>query len=280
MIASQRIPTPGEIADAAAARGRASRMPWAWRNLVGLWLPMAGCQGGRLIDWSGFARSATPVNSPTWGLSPLGDVLTLAPVSSQHVTVAPPPVTGTPLTMACVFACTNTAAWQDLMGLYNTGSGDHRISLSCQGGVGGDPLRIETDAGAKTGALTTSGYTSGRWHVGTGVSAAPNSRAVYIDGGSKGTDATSLTPSGINILDIGRQGDASPGGYFEGTIALAAIWACAHTDDQVARFARDPYGLITAARRVSTFSALAPPAGAARPKVGGSLASGRRRLVA
>ncbi|GAG41126.1 unnamed protein product, partial [marine sediment metagenome] len=56
---------------------------------------------------------------------------------------------------------------------------------------------------------------------------------IFIDGGSKGVDVTSVAPSGWDHLTIGTTADNTPVDYMDGEIALPAIWNCALTDSEV-----------------------------------------------
>ena len=49
-------------------------------------------------------------------------------------------------------------------------------------------------------------------------------RRVYIDGGSKGTNATNASDSALDRTSIGRAGDSTPDGYFDGRLAEISFW--------------------------------------------------------
>ena len=70
------------------------------------------------------------------------------------------------------------------------------------------------------------------WHHLLGVEAASNDRRVYLNGGSKGTDTNSSTPNNIDRTSIGREGDSTPGDYWNGRLAEVAVWSAALTDDE------------------------------------------------
>ena len=85
-------------------------------------------------------------------------------------------------------------------------------------------------------AITTTQWSTGTWHHAAGVFATTSSRSVYLDGGGKGTNATSSTPSSLDATTIGagywdQAVNSSP---FSGSIAEAAIWNVALTDAEVA----------------------------------------------
>ena len=113
----------------------------------------------------------------------------------------------------------------------------HRLVFN--GAIGGDPVqwtsRRQGAAGTGT-AATTNPYSVDTWHVLTGVEITTSSRAVYIDGGSKGTNATNVVlVESPDRTSIGRAGDSSPSNYHDGSIFSCAIWNAALDDDDAAQ---------------------------------------------
>ncbi len=149
----------------------------------------------------------------------------------------------TPISMACWFYSDNITIHQTLIGAYyydgvTSGYEHHRLLI--RGAEGGDPVAAgtQTVAAGYTDAITSTGYSANTWHHAAGVWASPTSRAAYIDGGSKGTDATSKTPAGTpDSLIIGLIEGSNGSGqsqYMSGRIAEVAIWDVALTDAEVA----------------------------------------------
>lgn len=157
--------------------------------------------------------------------------------ASERLSVASAVATAAPITMACWFNTDNNSANQTLMDLHASGYGSARnnFMLRADGFTGGDPLTART-GGASSAALatTTSGYSVNTWHHACGVFAATNSRSVYIDGGSKGTDTGNLTPAGVDETIIAAQGGLADDLYVSGMMAEAAIWNIALSDAEVA----------------------------------------------
>jgi hypothetical protein len=109
------------------------------------------------------------------------------------------------------------------------------LTLNFAGPAAGDPVRAQSIVNAVTvQATTTTGFTVGTWHHACAVFTSTTSRAAYIDGGSKGTDTTSSSPTGMNRTLVGAaQLQAGPSNYFHGGIAEVGIWSEALTDDDV-----------------------------------------------
>jgi hypothetical protein len=107
------------------------------------------------------------------------------------------------------------------------------IILQCSGTVGGDPFRliIRDNAGNLQTAITTTGYSVSTWHHILGVWASATSTAIYIDGGSKGTDTDpTLGTLTVNRTAIGVRWTSSLQQYFAGKEAEFGLWDVALTD--------------------------------------------------
>jgi hypothetical protein len=154
------------------------------------------------------------------------------------------PASGVPLTMACWFNPVNVTAYMNLMCLNRSGSGDHYFVMAADGATAGDPIFIE-EANNSTfqGASTSAGFTANVWHHACGVFSADNARAVYLNGGSKGTGAGNVSPapSSINQIVLNQYrggGDPTGSGVLNGSMAEAAVWNAALTDDEVLALSR------------------------------------------
>jgi hypothetical protein len=161
--------------------------------------------------------------------------------SSQYLDLTAAPIGGVPLTMACWFNLSDITNGQFLMSISDysiPASGDY-FALVADGTAGGDPLNASTYQSSTKSATTSSGYSAGTWHHGCAVFAAVDDRRAYIDGGSKGTNAESMTPADLSHTGIGtliRQD--WPATFTDGLIAEAVWWNAALTDDEVAILAK------------------------------------------
>lgn len=146
-------------------------------------------------------------------------------------------VTGPPFSMACWFYPTALTADGFLIGVADKDFAARYHGLFCQGSVAGDPLRAHSAQGAGGGAVTSTSITQDVWQHACGVYASTTDRRVFLNGAGKGTDATSVTPTGIDRTCIGRKMGSSPDSPFTGRIAHAAIWSVALSDAEVAALA-------------------------------------------
>jgi hypothetical protein len=159
--------------------------------------------------------------------------------STSKLQTSSAPATGTPVSMACWINPNNITNHMTLVSLANSGTTTDLLRLTLRGDVGGDPVWAHALSNSvNDAAATSSGFSSGTWQHACAVFAAANDRRVYLNGGSKGTNATSVTPSGINRLTIGSHGLSTDGNFTAGKIAEVAIWdGVALTDADVATLA-------------------------------------------
>lgn len=82
----------------------------------------------------------------------------------------------------------------------------------------------ENAGGTNDDARSSTTYSVDTWHHACGIFVSATDRRVFLDGGSKGTNATNISPANLDRVSIGRLGRATPTNYMSGHIAEAAIW--------------------------------------------------------
>lgn len=157
--------------------------------------------------------------------------------SSQYLSGSTP-VTAAPITVACWAKTDDTTGLDVAVSITDTGGDTNYWFLGFRGDVAGDPIRWQVRAGGSAQADTTSGYTADTWHHLCGVEASSGDRRVYIDGGSKGTNNTGLTPTGIDTIAVAALVRTSAGSYLDGGVAELGVWNVALTDTEVALLAK------------------------------------------
>lgn len=125
-----------------------------------------------------------------------------------------------------------------MFGLFTSGSAFNRNSFRLLLGTG-DNVIADAASGAGTGNATTSTTISAdTWFHACGVYTSATSRAAFLNGGGKGTDATNRTPSGIDRTSVGMGDGSSASTPFApagtGYLAEVGIWDAALTDAEVA----------------------------------------------
>lgn len=156
--------------------------------------------------------------------------------ASEYLEHASAVVSGPPLSFSCLFRSNDNASLQALVNVGTNGN-TNRFDLRATGTVGGDPirfLRAEAGGGTVSTASTSTGYTANQWHQAGAVAAATNSGAVYIDGGSKGTNTTTIDAGTIDTTNIGTRWITTRGAFMSGDIAEVGIWNAALDDAEMA----------------------------------------------
>lgn len=142
-------------------------------------------------------------------------------------------VTAPPFTAAGWFRAANVTDDDIIFGLGNVAGS--RFELYTNGAAAGDPLSYVVSDGTTSQVNTTTGYSANVWHHGCIIEAATNNRAVLLDGGSKGTNSDTRTPSGVDDTALGASGRLT--NEFTGRLAEWAVWNAALTDAEVATLA-------------------------------------------
>lgn len=160
--------------------------------------------------------------------------------TTQHLLRASTPITAVPLTLAgryrfdtamsegqeeTILSLTDHDAQQEwTLEIGRNGGVDYTIAMVNSGGTVGF-------------ALSSVAPTINTWQTAIGVYSANNSRTVYLNNGSSGTDTTTATPSGISHVYIGATSSSSsiikP---FNGALADLAIWNVALSTEERAAY--------------------------------------------
>lgn len=145
--------------------------------------------------------------------------------TSQYLnTSVAPPISGTPLTIACWARMTNVPSQQVCVAL-GISSASHRNQI----GVSGSDLRARA---ASVGTLTTGVFTDSTttfalnsWVHITGVFPNNSSRTVYLNaGGSRTNTANAGVQNLPNSVSVGVRWNNSLGLFLNGQVAEVGIW--------------------------------------------------------
>lgn len=148
--------------------------------------------------------------------------------SSHKIEAASVPLTAAPVTVACWFNGTDGC----VCSLADTGSDNNYFELITT--TSDNKVTWSSRAGTETLAQSTTTWTDNVWSHACGIEASATDRRAFLNGGGKGTDATSKTPAGIDSLGIGFLARASDADFYQGLIAEVGIWNVALTDAEVA----------------------------------------------
>lgn len=145
-------------------------------------------------------------------------------------------LSGAPLTMACWVKPTTlsgTSAAYALASLF--GAFAHVLYIAYDG-TGRVIFRIRAGSGASTVEFATSTLLTGNnWHHVCGVAASSTSRAIFLNGGGKGTDTTNRAPTlasfSAGVVDAGSPMNSAD------LLAEVGLWNIALSDAEVAKLA-------------------------------------------
>lgn len=147
-------------------------------------------------------------------------------------------VTATPMTLAC-WAHIHATGEITLMGVGRTINGTHVWELRAESVGGAAPAIKAYTQGSTLGsqAVSSAGPALNTWAHACAVFASSTDRRAFLNGGNKGTNATSRTPSSPTVIRIGAYCYLSGTKWGDAAVAEAGIWNVALGDDEVAMLA-------------------------------------------
>lgn len=182
---------------------------------------------GTLENFEGTAfYDMTAYNAPTYGTAGVfGNALHFESDASQYAEVSSAlGITGWPVTMTGWFK-TSTVAAQTIFAFADASVGNVAYGLEVRSLGHAMGMRRNTTA---TYALGNSFVCDGEWHHAALVIAGDADSKLYVDGVLEAIDTTSVSWNGaIDTSSIGRYGDSSPSGYFDGTLDEVVIYDAA-----------------------------------------------------
>lgn len=158
-----------------------------------------------------------------------------AAASSEYISAASSPVQDDAMTFACWFYTADTTSTMNLINVGDSASNFRGWRLQCGGGTAGRLEAAKYNAGSGAArATSTVGYTASTWQHAVSVFSASNSRAVWLNN-SEYTNATSRTTDAAtyNRIGLGARLGSSAQEYFDGRIAVPAIWNIALDADDI-----------------------------------------------
>lgn len=154
--------------------------------------------------------------------------------SSQYLVFSSAAVSDHPMTFACWYNLDDvSAANNPLISIGDITSWNQYWILECKF----SSLRASIADAGESVAIAAATSTSNVWQHATAVFESNVSRAVYLNGGNKGTNNVDRTPAGANATYIGRKAWAGTT-YVSGAIAYPCIWNVALSNAEVLWLAR------------------------------------------
>lgn len=147
-------------------------------------------------------------------------------------------LTATPLSMSAWGYTPVTGSFQRMLGIYNSASALNFFSLCVD--TTNNVEAVTTDGVNSSQALTSTAISASTWFHAGGVWASATSRAAYLNGGGKGTEATSRVPSGLDRTNIGvrdtstiAQSWGASGASGAASLAEVGLWSIALSDSDM-----------------------------------------------
>lgn len=217
-------------------------------NGLVLWLPLGtnrACSHIDRVRGAGFSEGGTPVwiadGERGWSLF-FDDGVPEYLRHSSFIGLTEP------LTLAAWFRSDSITLTQGILSVGDVVAEDD-WSLQAAGGVGGDPIYAQSwDGAVNSEAVSTTGYSANTWHHACGVFKASNDRAVFLDGGSKGTNGDNRVVDDVDIVTVAGTTDLTYA-PFSGRIADVRIYNRALSDAEVYEIYRNPWELYKPAIR-------------------------------
>lgn len=141
------------------------------------------------------------------------------------------PVTTYPLTMACWVNISSTAA-SNIFVLHGTGSNINDSFIIFYDNSSGKIQGYVFQGGGPSFCSTTTNLSGNTWQHLCFVCTSATSRAIFLNGGGKGTDTNNYTPVSGNIATV-RMGWLGAANSIQGSACEFAIWNEALSDAEV-----------------------------------------------
>jgi len=148
--------------------------------------------------------------------------------STQYLERSSCPIDGTPPYSIACWVHPDAAIWHAAFSLSDG------AALGSKLVVRGDLAPPRVQYYSKTSYVQFDATIIGSWNHLCAVEYAADSRALFLNGGSKSTDSTNATNVGFNQVNIGVRDSYGYNRHFSGPIALAAVWTAALTDAEAA----------------------------------------------
>lgn len=156
--------------------------------------------------------------------------------SNEYLAVAQAVVSGEPFSFSAWVNSSDGADDQYVISIADKDVANqyHGIGLNSDVGVPDGAKAYTRDSSGIVEAKTSTDWVADTWHNVVGVWASSSSRAIYLDGGGKGTNSTSRSVSGLDRLCIGVSADSTPIDHLTGGICEVGVWDVALTDTEAA----------------------------------------------
>jgi len=178
-----------------------------------------------------------------------------------------------PVSMGCWFYAVNASSDDyAMLQLSDQSTATNFFRLGFAGARGSSDFReimAFVGGSADADAALTPATVLNEWHHALAVFPDVNSRSAYLDGVQAETVSTVTHPTGIDAMDIGYEGDSTPGDPWDGRLCDVAVWDVALTPNDAAMLAAGYSPLLVKPNNLIFFAPLILHSGDERDFVGG-----------
>lgn len=152
--------------------------------------------------------------------------------TTDKAVTASTPVTALPLTLAGWAKPIDLSVGRSLIAVVDSTTNDGSWSIAATSTL--NVIALSLDATTSAFASSTgSPPSTGAWSHWAGTFASNTSRAAFLNGANKGTDATANAPVAPNVISVGALARLTPANFMSGAVAEAAIWNVILTDLEI-----------------------------------------------
>jgi hypothetical protein len=156
--------------------------------------------------------------------------------SSQYLSTASAPLSGTPLTIAAYIKPASVSTSQAYVAVQRVNQVDrHAIQTNPTGQA--IAVSRQTGFAGFQAASSNNALSVGTWASVVGVFASNSSRQIFVDGTSLATNTDTSAPTNLDSVLIGTRYNPSIGLYADADIAEVGIWNAALTAEEIASLA-------------------------------------------
>lgn len=154
--------------------------------------------------------------------------------TTQYLSASSTLLTNEPIDIVAFFNADIITSNLTAVSLGDGGAALGTYALQARGDVASDPVYAGklNDAGAAGLAASSAGFSASTWYVGGASFISNTSRSAFLNGASKGTDATNITDPTPDFISIGAQRRSTVANYFDGSVAEAYVLDVNMTDAQ------------------------------------------------
>jgi hypothetical protein len=159
--------------------------------------------------------------------------------TSDFLSNSAPAATGYPCTISAWLKNNALTTQQGIFALGTSGGTNNNSILLMTTNGGGAQFQVQ-DGSSSSQASATTNVADANWHLYTGVFTSPTNYAIYLDGGSVGTQTSAHSPSAFNITRAAQWLNVAAPILSAGELAHLAVWNIALSSTDITNLVTTP----------------------------------------